>query len=196
MTSTVVILVILAVVTLYGVSIYNGLVTLRNQFGNAFSQIDVQLQRRYELIPNLVEAAKAYLVHEKETLSQVIAARNQAATLERALAADTANAEAMIRFSQAEGILGGAIGRLMAVSENYPDLKADATVANLMEELTSTENRVGYARQAFNDAVMQYNIDREKFPNVLVAGVCGFQRAAQLDIPNIEAREPVRIKMT
>lgn len=196
MTAMVVYLAILAAVVFYAVSIYNGLVALRNRFDNAFAQIDVQLQRRYELIPNLVEAAKAYLGHEKETLSQVIAARNQAAGLEKALAANAASAEAMTRFTQAEGALNSALGRLMMVAEAYPDLKADATIADLMEELKATENRVGFARQSFNDAVMFYNISREQFPNNLLAGVCGFQRAMALEIPNVEAREPVRIRMS
>ncbi|RZU36848.1 LemA protein [Fluviicoccus keumensis] len=196
MTSTVVYLAILAVAAFYGVNVYNALVSLRNQYSNAFAQIDVQLQRRYELIPNLVEAAKAYLSHEKDTLSAVIAARNQAAGLEKALAGNAGNADAMAKFAQAEGVLNGALGRLLAVSESYPDLKADATIADLMEELKSTENRVGFARQAFNDAVMAYNIRREQFPDNVVAGLCAFHRASLLEIPNVEAREPVRIRMT
>ena len=171
--------------------VYNALVT--NHFKNAFSQIDVQLQRRYELIPNLVEAVKAYLGHEKETLTQVIAARNQAASLEKALAQNAGNAEAMAKFAQAEGVLSGALGKLMMVSEAYPDLKANTTIQNLMEELKTTENRVGFARQAFNDAVMVYNIEREKFPNSLVAAFGNFQQALPLEISHVEAREPVRI---
>ena len=180
-------------VIFFAVSVYNGLVTLRNHFKNAFSQIDVQLQRRYELIPNLVEAVKAYLGHEKETLTQVIAARNQAASLEKTLAQNAGNAEAMAKFTQAEGVLTGALGKLMMVSEAYPDLKANTTVQNLMEELKTTENRVGFARQAFNDAVMVYNIEREKFPNSFVAAFGNFQQALPLEISHIEAREPVRI---
>lgn len=196
MTSTVIYLATFAVAAFYAVSIYNALVTLRNRFGNAFAQIDVQLQRRYELIPNLVEAARAYLIHEKETLSQVTAARNQAAGLEKSLASDVANPEAMSRFAQAEGALNGALGRLLMVSEAYPDLKADGTVASLMEELKSSENRVSYARQAFNDAVMLYNVERERFPNNLLAGLFAFHRATPLEIPHPEARDPVRIRMT
>ncbi len=183
----------LALLALYFVSIFNRLVSLKNQFKNGFSQIDVQLQRRYELIPNLVESAKAYMAHEKETLSQVIAARNQAASAEKAAAAALDDPEKMARLAQAEGVLGGALGRLMAVSESYPDLKADQTIQALMEELATTENRVGFARQAFNDAVMQYNITREKFPNFFVAGAFGFMPAQQLEIANVEARQPLRV---
>ena len=184
---------LIGAVIFFAISVYNALVTLRNHFKNAFSQIDVQLQRRYELIPNLVEAVKAYLGHEKETLTQVIAARNQAASLEKALAQNAGNAEAMAKFAQAEGVLTGALGKLMAVSEAYPDLKANTTIQNLMEELKTTENRVGFARQAFNDAVMVYNIEREKFPNNIVANFTNFQAALPLEIANVEAKEPVRI---
>ena len=184
---------VLALIAWFFVGIFNRLVTHRNRFKNAFAQIDVQLQRRYELIPNLVEAVKAYLGHEKETLTQVIAARNQAASLEKILAQNAGNAEAMAKFAQAEGVLTGALGKLMMVSEAYPDLKANTTIQNLMEELKTTENRVGFARQAFNDAVMVYNIEREKFPNSLVAAFGNFQQALPLEISHIEAREPVRI---
>lgn len=196
MTTGLIFLVIIGVVVAYGVSVFNSLVTLRHHFKNAFAQIDVQLQRRYELIPNLVEAAKAYMAHEKDTLSAVIAARNQAATLEKVLAQNAGNPEAMARFAQAEGALTGALGKLMAVAEAYPDLKANTTIQGLMEELTTTENRVGYARQAFNDAVMVYNIERGKFPNSLVANSLGFEPALQLEISNIAAREPVKISFS
>lgn len=185
---------VVAVVLVYFVGVFNGLVTLRNRFKNAFSQIDVQLQRRYELIPNLVETAKAYLAHEKDTLTNVIAARNQAFAAERAVAGAVDDPAKMATLAQAEGLLGASLGRLLAVSENYPDLKANQTMQQLMEELASTENRVGFARQAFNDAVMEYNIQREKFPNFFVAGAFGFQAAAQLEIPNVEARQPVQVK--
>jgi LemA protein len=193
MTTSLVFLVIIGVAVFFAISVYNGLVTLRNHFKNAFAQIDVQLQRRYELIPNLVESVKAYLGHEKETLTQVIAARNQALNLEKILAQNAGNAEAMTKFSQAESVLTGALSKLMVVSEAYPDLKANSTIQNLMEELKSTENRVGFARQAFNDAVMVYNIEREKFPNSIIANFSGFQQALPLEISNIVAREPVRI---
>lgn len=184
---------VLVLIALFFVGIFNRLVTHRNRFKNAFSQIDVQLQRRYELIPNLVDTAKAYLAHEKDTLTNVIAARNQAVSAERAVAAAVDDPEKMARLSQAEGALGASLGRLLAISENYPDLKANETMQQLMEELASTENRVGFARQAFNDAVMEYNIHREKFPNFFVAGAFGFPQATQLEIPNVEARQPVRV---
>ena len=182
---------ILAIV--YGVNVYNGLISLRNQFKNAFAQIDVQLQRRYELIPNLVEAVKAYLSHEKDTLTQVINARNQAITVEQMAAKNSDNQYAINQLGEAEGVLNQALGRLMAISEAYPDIKANSTIQNLMEELKSTENRVGFARQAFNDAVMVYNTEREKFPNNLVANMTGFQQATLLKVSNPEAKEPVRI---
>lgn len=184
---------VLVLVGLYFVGVFNGLVTRRNRFKNAFAQIDVQLQRRYELIPNLVETAKAYLAHEKETLSSVIAARNQAYAAAKAVAGAPEDAALVEKLGQAEGILGGALSRLMAVSEAYPDLKANQTMQQLMEEMTSTENRVGFARQAFNDAVMEYNIQREKFPNFFIAGAFGFQAAAQLEIPDVQARQPLRV---
>lgn len=185
---------VIALVLLYFVGVFNGLVTLRNRFKNAFAQIDVQLQRRYELIPNLVETSKAYLAHEKETLSNVIAARNQAASAEKAVAAAVDDPEKMVRLGQAEGALGASLGRLLAVSENYPDLKANETMQQLMEELATTENLVGFARQSFNDAVMEYNIQREKFPNFFIAGAFGFSPAQQLEIPNLEARQPMQVK--
>jgi LemA protein len=185
---------VIALVLIFFVGVFNGLVTGRNRFKNAFAQIDVQLQRRYELIPNLVETAKAYMAHEKETLTNVIAARNQAYAAERAVAGAIEDPEKMAKLSQAEGVLGASLGRLMAISENYPDLKANETMQQLMEELASTENRVGFARQAFNDAVMEYNIQREKFPNFFIAGAFGFQAAAQLEISNVEARQPVQVK--
>lgn len=185
---------IVVLVVLYFIGVFNKLVTLRNYFKNAFAQIDVQLQRRYELIPNLVETAKAYLSHERETLTNVIAARNQAFAAAKAAAGAPDNAGLMEKLGQAEGMLGASLGRLLAVSESYPDLKANQTMQQLMEELTATENRVGFARQAFNDAVMDYNIMREKFPNFFVAGAFGFPQAAQLEIPNAEARQPVQVK--
>lgn len=185
---------VLVLVALYFVGVFNGLVTLRNRFKNAFAQIDVQLQRRYELIPNLVETAKAYLAHEKDTLTNVIAARNNASAAAKAAAGAPDNAGMMEKLGQAEGVLGASLGRLLAVSEAYPDLKANQTMQQLMEELASTENRVGFARQAFNDAVMEYNIKREQFPNFFIAGAFGFQAAAQLEIPNAEARQPVQVK--
>lgn len=184
-------LVILAIV--YAVNVYNGLISLRNQFKNAFAQIDVQLQRRYELIPNLVEAVKAYLSHEKDTLTQVINARNQAITAEQMAAKNSDNQYAISQLGEAEGVLSQALGKLMVLSEAYPDIKANSTIQNLMEELKSTENRVSFARQAFNDAVMIYNTEREKFPNNVVANMTGFQQATLLKVSNPEAKEPVKI---
>lgn len=184
---------ILIIAIVYAVSVYNGLISLRNQFKNAFAQIDVQLQRRYELIPNLVEAVKAYLSHEKDTLTQVINARNQAITAEQMAAKNSDNQYAINQLGEAEGVLNQALGKLMVLSEAYPDIKANSTIQNLMEELKSTENRVGFARQAFNDAVMVYNTEREKFPNNLVANMTGFQQATLLNVSNPEAKEPVRI---
>jgi LemA protein len=163
------------------IGIYNGLVTRRNQYKNAYAQIDVQLKRRYDLIPNLVETAKGYIKHERETLEAVVKARNQAVTAAQAAAAKPGDPAAMGGLSQAEGMLTGALGRLMVVVEQYPDLKANQNMMQLMEELTSTENRVAFSRQAFNDAVMSYNISREKFPSSIIAGMFGFSEAKLLE---------------
>ncbi len=179
-----------ALVLLYGVAIYNRLVTLRNQFKNAFAQIDVQLKRRYDLIPNLVETARAYLAHERETLEAVIAARNQAAGAIKLAAADPGNAQAMAGLAGAEATLGGALGRLFALAEAYPDLKANQTMMQLSEELTSTENRVAFARQAYNDAVMIYNTACEVFPAVIIAGAFRFTPASMLEIAAAEQAVP------
>jgi LemA protein len=175
---------------LYVIAVYNRLVTLRNRFKNAFAQIDVQLKRRYDLIPNLVETAKGYLKHERETLEAVIAARNQAAGAAKQAAATPGNPQAMALLSGAEGALTGALGRLFALAEAYPDLKANQTMMQLSEELTSTENRVAFARQAFNDAIMAYNTAREVFPAVLIAGVFQFSAAALLEIEDSEKTAP------
>lgn len=175
---------------LYVIAVYNRLVTLRNRFKNAFAQIDVQLKRRYDLIPNLVETAKGYLKHERETLEAVIAARNQAAGAAKQAAAAPGNPQAMALLSGAEGALTGALGRLFALAEAYPDLKANQTMMQLSEELTSTENRVAFARQAFNDAVMTYNTAREVFPAVLIAGTFQFSAAALLEIEESEKTAP------
>ncbi len=171
---------VLVVLVFALVGIYNRLVTYRNQYKNAFAQIDVQLKRRYDLIPNLVETAKGYIKYERETLEAVSKARYEAMSAAKAAAANPGNPEAMAGLAQAEGMLTGALGRLLAVVENYPDLKANQTMLSLMEELTSTENKVAFARQAFNDAVMAYNIAREKFPANLVAGMFGFGPAELL----------------
>jgi len=180
-----------AAVLVFAISIYNRLVTGRNGYRNAFSQIDVQLKRRHDLIPNLVETAKAYLKHERQTLEAVVAARNTAVTAGRAAAANPGDPEAMMGLSSAEGALTGSLSRLLAVAEAYPDLKANQTMAQLMEELSSTENRISFARQAFNDAVMTYNNSRETFPGVLLAG--GFPAAQSFAIETPAEREPVKV---
>jgi LemA protein len=189
----IIILVLLAVLVVWAVSIYNRLIASRNNFRNAFAQIDVQLTRRYDLIPNLVETARAYLKHERETLESVISARNIAMAGLKAAAANPGSAAALEQLSGAEAGLAGALGRLFAVAEAYPDLKANTTMMQLSEELTSTENRVAFARQAFNDAVMGYNNTREMFPNSLVAGWFSFEPAKMLDAPAPEKREPPKV---
>lgn len=185
--------VVALVLVFWAIGIYNGLVRMRNGFKNAFAQIDVQLKRRYELIPNLVETAKGYMKHEAQTLERVIAARNQAYQAESKAAGNPANASAMKEFAQAESQLTGAVGRFMAVMESYPDLKANTTMNTLMEELSSTENKVSFARQAFNDSVMSYNNQREVFPNSIFAGMFGFQAAELLQIEKPEEREAVKV---
>ncbi|MFL6618510.1 MAG: LemA family protein [Povalibacter sp.] len=183
-----VILIVVVLVLLFFVSIYNGLVASRNGYKNAFAQIDVQLTRRYDLIPNLVETAKGYLKHERETLDAVIAARNAAMNGLRNASANPGNPAAVQQLAGAENALTGALGRLFAVAEAYPDLKANQNMMQLSEELTSTENKVAFARQAFNDAVMNYNNRRETFPNSIVAGMFAFWPAQLLEIESAEKR--------
>lgn len=168
---------------LWAVGIYNGLITARNAFKNAFAQIDVQLQRRFDLIPNLVETVKGYMTHERETLEAVTQARTMAQAGLSAAKADPGDPAAMAQLAQSQGMLNSALGRLLAVSEAYPDLKASQNMMQLTEELTSTENRVAFARQAYNDSVMAYNNRREVFPSSVVAGMFNFKEAALLDIP-------------
>ena len=175
---------------LWLMGIYNGLVVARNRFENAFAQIDVQLKRRYELIPNLVEAVKGYMGHERETLDAVIKARNSAMAAERNVAANPRDPAAMKELNQAETQLGGTLRRLFALSEAYPDLKANQNMLGLQEELTSTENKIGFARQAFNDAATAYNNRREVFPAVMVAGMLGFTKAALLEAAQAEREAP------
>lgn len=177
------------------ISLYNNLVDLRNRFKNAFSQIDVQLKRRYDLVPNLVETAKAYMAHEREMLEAVIAARNRALWASEKAAADPANGGALRDLAAAESTLDGGLGKLFALFEGYPDLKANHNMMQLSEELTSTENKVSFARQAFNDAVTGYNTAIEKFPGSLIAGASGFLRAELLKATESEAEgEAVQVK--
>lgn len=189
----IVIAAIVVVLILWVIGIYNRLVALRNQFKNAFAQIDVQLRRRYDLIPNLVETAKGYMKHERETLERVVQARNQAMSANKAAAADPANPQAMKNLVGAEGALTGALGRLFALSENYPDLKANQNMLQVQEELTSTENKVAFARQAYNDAVMIYNTAKEVFPAVMFAAVMGFKGAELFEVKSEEVREGVKV---
>lgn len=193
MTGLIVLLVLGAVVLFWGVGIYNGLVTARNAFKNAFAQIDVQLTRRYDLIPNLVEIAKGYLKHERETLEAVIQARAAAVSGLAAAKARPGDDAAMAQLGAAESGLAGALGRLMMVAEAYPDLKANQNMMQLSEEMTSTENRIAFARQAYNDSVMAYNNKREVFPSNIVAGMFNFAHAALLEITEPAKREAPKV---
>src|SRR5688500_450326 len=184
---------ILVILGLWVAGIYNALVALRNRFKNAFAQIDVQLKRRYDLIPNLVETAKGYLKHERETLEAVIKARNIALAASQAAAANPADANAMKNLGSAETGLAGALSRLMVVSEQYPDLKANQNMMQLTEELTSTENKIAFARQAYNDSVMTYNTSRETFPNVIFAGMFGFAPAELFKIDDPTERTAPKV---
>jgi LemA protein len=185
-------LVLVGVVVLFGgwaIGIYNGLITARNAFKNAFAQIDVQLSRRYDLIPNLVEVAKGYMAHERDTLEAVIRARSAAVSGLGAAKANPGDPAAMAQLASAEQGLSGVLGRLMVLTENYPDLKANQNMMQLTEELTSTENKVAFARQAYNDSVMSYNNRREVFPNNILAGMFNFQPAALLEITEADAHK-------
>ena len=188
----VVIVVLLAVV----VSIYNRLVTYRNQFKNAYAQIDVQLKRRYDLIPNLVETAKGYIKHERETLEAVIKARNQCVTAGQTAAANPGEPAAMRGLIGAESQLTGMLGKFFALAEAYPDLKANQNMMQLSEELTSTENRVAFSRQAYNDAVLLYNNGREVFPNVIVANTFGFGAAQLFEVEAAAERQAPKVQFT
>ncbi len=195
-TSTVILIIVGVVVVLLilmVVGIYNKLVALRNRYKNAFAQIDVQLKRRHDLIPNLVEVAKGYMKHERETLEAVIHARNQAVSAGERAARDPGDPQAMKSLGSAEGQLTGALGRLFALAENYPDLKANQNMMSLQEELSSTENKVAFARQAYNDAVMRYNTSRETFPNVIFAGMFNFQEADLFEIQDAQEREAPKV---
>ncbi len=193
---TVVLLVILAIIVfgvLFVVSIYNKLIQLKNRFKNAFAQIDVQLKRRYDLIPNLVETAKGYLRHERDVLEAVIRARNMASNAMEKAAADPGNTEAIQGLIGAENTLTGTLGRLFALVEAYPDLKANQNMMQLSEELTTTENKVSFARQAFNDAVMAYNTAREVFPNNIIANMFAFKEAQLFEITVESEREAPKV---
>ena len=184
---------LLLLVAFWAIALYNGLIGKRNRFRNAFAQIEVQLQRRYDLIPNLVETAKGYMSHEKDTLEAVIAARNQAMGAMQAAAAAPGDSSAMAKLASAEAGLGGVLGRLMAVAEAYPDLKANQNMMAVQEELTSTENKVAFARQAFNDAVTLFNTARETFPAVLIAGLLGFKEAMLFEVDDASARSAPKV---
>ena len=178
------------------IAVYNGLITLRNRTDEAWSDIDVQLKRRYDLIPNLVETVKGYIKHERETLEAVITARNSAVAGLKAAASNPADAAAVAQLQGAETALGGALGRLFALAEAYPDLKANQNMMQLSEELTSTENKVAFARQAYNDSVMSYNNARETFPSSVVAGMFNFAPAQMLEAAKPEAREAPKVSFT
>ncbi|MDH5830364.1 LemA family protein [Luteimonas sp. M1R5S18] len=199
MSGLILLVIVIGIAVLLGgwaIGIYNGLVTARNAFKNAFAQIDVQLQRRFDLIPNLVETAKGYLSHERGTLEAVTAARAAAQSGLAAAKASPGDPAAMAELAQAQGALNGALGRLMVVVEAYPDLKANQNMMQLTEELTSTENKVAFARQAYNDSVMAYNNKREVFPSSVVAGMFNFAPAALLEIPadTPEVREAPKVQ--
>ncbi len=196
MTSFLIFLAIIAAVVFWAIGIYNRLVNERNRVKNAFAQIDVQLTRRYDLIPNLVEMVKGYMKHERETLEAVISARNSASQSLDAAKADPANAQAIKELGASEGALASALGRLFALSEAYPDLKANQNMMQLQEELASTENKVAFSRQAFNDSVLQYNNSVENFPNNIIAGFFSFDPASFLEIDSPEKRDVPEVDFT
>ena len=193
----IVLVVIIAAVAFYFVGIYNNLIALRNLYRNAYTQIDIQLKRRYDLIPNLVEAAKGYLAHERGTLEAVIKARQTAFDASKVAAASPGDAAAMAGLTRAEESLSGLLSKLLAVVESYPDLKANKTISDLMEELTSTENKISFARQAYNDAVTDYNTKREQFPNNVISSTFNFQTAALLEaVEKAEERTAPKVSFT
>ena len=185
----------IVLLAIFVATIYNRLVTLRQRLLNAYAQIDVQLKRRYDLIPNLVEAVKGYMAHERQTLESVIAARNAAVDASTRAAANPRDGAAILSLAGAENMLLGALGRFMALREAYPSLKADQHASRLMEELSSTENRVAFARQAYNDSVMQYNTTRQKFPNVALAPMLGFKEATLFQIDDARERDVVKVSL-
>ena len=194
--TTLIVLGVIVLFVFYAIGIYNGLVTARNGYKNAFAQIDVQLTRRYDLIPNLVETAKGYMKHERETLEAVIQARNSAVSGLSAAKANPGDPQAMQQLAGAENILTQTMGRLFALSEAYPDLKANQNMMQLSEELTSTENKVAFARQAYNDSVLGYNNAREVFPSSIIANMFAFAPAQMLEIESPEKREAVKVSFT
>jgi len=194
MTGLIIVVVVLVFFLIIVIGIYNKLVTFRNRFKNAFAQIDVQLKRRYDLIPNLVETAKGYIKHERETLEAVISARNQAYSASQKAAANPADSIAVQGLMKAEGQMAGVLGRLMMVAEAYPDLKANQNMMQLTEELTSTENKISFARQAYNDSVMQYNTARETFPNVIIANTFNFTTAQLFEVEAPAERQAPKVQ--
>lgn len=188
------IVVVLCIILFWGIGIYNSLVSLRNLVKTAFAQVDVQLQRRYDLIPNLVEVAKKYMEHERQTLEAVVAARNSAMQAAQQAAANPTDGVSIKNLNVAEQSLGGVLGRLFALSENYPNLKADTQMSQLMTDLTETENKVSYARQAYNNSVMQYNTATEVFPSALIARMFNFQPADLFKIENEEMRRAPKVQ--
>jgi len=195
-TSFLIFLAVIVALIAYVIGIYNKLVNLRNRVKNSFAQIDVQLTRRYDLIPNLIEAVKGYMKHERETLDAVISARNAASASLKQANADPSDAEAIAKLGAAEGMLGGALGRLFALAEAYPDLKANQNMMQFQEELSTTENKVAFARQAFNDSVMQYNNAVENFPNNIIAGMFSFKQSSFLEIESEEKRAVPTVSFT
>jgi LemA protein len=188
------IVVLVLIIGLFAMGVYNGLVKLRNMYKNAFSQIDVQLKRRHDLIPNLVEIAKSYMSHERETLEAVIAARNVAEGARQEAAANPGDPAAVKKLGQAEAGLGGVLGRLFAVAEAYPDLKANQNMMQLSEELTTTENKVAFARQSYNDSVLAFNNKREVFPNNIIAGMFNFKEAALFEVDVESERQAPKVE--
>ena len=195
-TSTIIGIVVVIAAILYLIAIYNKLVALKNRFKNAFAQIDVQLQRRHDLIPNLVESAKAFMKHERETLEQVMQARHQAQNATSQAASHPENGDNIKQLSKAEGLLNKALANFYAVAENYPDIKASATMQQLMEELTSTENKVGFARQGYNDSVMNYHTYREQFPNNFIAGLFAFKETELFEVEAPEVKQAVKVSFS
>jgi LemA protein len=193
-TSIVIILAVIFIPVLFVIGLYNSLVKLRNRYKNAFAQIDVQLKRRYDLIPNLVETAKGFMKHERETLEAVIAARNVAHTARQNAVANVGDAASMAALSQAESGLGGMMGKLLAISESYPELRSNQNMLQLQEELTSTESKVAFARQSYNDAVMHYNNKIESFPANFIAGMFNFVKATMFEVSDDAERDPVKVE--